>query len=72
MIIFFTYHAPAKEIHMTMLFCESFMKTLKSNEADLKNYQTTLHVLENIPRFIEEIYTKKRVHGSLGCISPEK
>lgn len=34
-------------------FAESFFKTLKSNEVDLKHFETIIDVLENVPRFLE-------------------
>lgn len=51
---------------------ESFMKTLKINEVYMWEYKTYLDVLERVPRFIEEVYNKKRPHSSLGYLSPEE
>jgi len=51
---------------------ESFMKTLKDNEVYMWSYETYLDVLESLPYFIEEVYNKKRVHSSLGYVTPEE
>lgn len=53
-------------------FAESFMRTLKVEQVDLYSYKTILDVLENVPNFLEEVYNKKRVHSSLGYLTPEE
>ncbi len=53
-------------------FMESFFKTLKAEEVYLTEYETLEDVKKNIPRFIEEMYNKKRRHSSLGYYSPEE
>jgi putative transposase len=51
---------------------ERFMRTLKQEEVYLANYETYLDVVDNLPRFIEEVYNKKRVHSGLGYQTPSE
>lgn len=51
---------------------ESYMKTLKYDEIYMFNYETYLDVVENVPKFIEEVYNQKRLHSSLNYLSPKE
>ena len=48
------------------------MKTLKDNDIYMWAYETILDVIDRVPYFIEEVYNKKRLHSSLGYVSPEQ
>jgi len=46
------------------------MKTLKSEEVYLRQYRDQEEARACIQRFIEEVYNGKRLHSSLGYLSP--
>ena len=51
---------------------ESFMKTLKTEEVHINEYRGFTDAQNNIERFIELVYNKKRLHSSLGYQTPEE
>ena len=51
---------------------ERFMRTLKQEEVYLANYETYLDVIENLPKFIEEVYNEKRVHSGIDYLTPNE
>lgn len=53
-------------------FAESFIKTLKYEEVYLWEYETFDEAHKNIKKFLEVVYNKKRVHSSIGYVTPEE
>jgi transposase InsO family protein len=49
---------------------ESFFKTLKMEEVDLKEYESFADAQANLEEFIEQVYNRKRLHSSLGYVPP--
>jgi putative transposase len=51
---------------------ESFMKTLKHEERHAHEYDTLKDVRERLPRFVDDIYNRKRLHSALRYLTPEE
>ncbi len=51
-------------------YAERFMRTIKEEEVDLSDYQDFADARNQIGRFIEDVYNLKRIHSSLGYLTP--
>lgn len=49
---------------------ESFMKTLKTEEVSINEYETFVQAKEQIDRFIDIVYNNKRLHSALDYATP--
>ena len=51
-------------------YAERLMRTIKEEEVDLSEYRNFREAYEQIEEFLEEVYMKKRIHSSLGYLTP--
>lgn len=51
-------------------YAERFMRTIKEEEVDLSEYQSFADAFNQIGHFIEDVYNVKRIHSSLGYLTP--
>jgi transposase InsO family protein len=51
-------------------YAERFIRTLKEEEVDLSEYFDYQDALSQIGRFIDDVYMTKRIHSSLGYLTP--
>ncbi len=51
-------------------YAERLMRTIKEEEVDMSEYRTFAEATEQIRRFLERVYMQKRIHSSLGYLTP--
>ena len=51
-------------------YAERLIRTIKEEEVNLSEYQDFADALSQIGHFVEEVYQKKRIHSSLGYLTP--
>lgn len=51
--------------------CESFMRTLKTEEIRASSYRNMEDLRDSLAEFIDEYYNRNRLHSALGYLSPE-
>ena len=53
-------------------YAERLIRTLKEEEIDLSDYEDFADALQRIGQFIEDVYMTKRIHSSLGYLTPQE
>jgi putative transposase len=51
-------------------YAERLIRTIKEEEVDLSDYQDFADAYQQIGRFLEDVYNTKRIHSSLGYLTP--
>jgi transposase InsO family protein len=51
-------------------YAERLMRTIKEEEVDLSEYRHFADAQVRIGRFLEDVYMTKRIHSSLGYLTP--
>jgi transposase InsO family protein len=51
-------------------YAERLIRTIKEEEVVLSDYRDFAEARSQIGRFLEEVYTQKRIHSSLGYLTP--
>ena len=51
-------------------FAERLMRTIKEEEVDLSEYADFHDAYQRIGRFLEDVYTRKRIHSALDYLTP--
>ena len=51
-------------------FAERLMRTIREEEIDLTEYRDFADALRQLGRFLDDVYNRKRIHSSLGYLTP--
>jgi transposase InsO family protein len=53
-------------------YAERLMRTIKEEEVDLTEYEDFADALRQLGRFLDDVYNRKRIHSSLGYLTPSE
>jgi putative transposase len=53
-------------------YAERLMRTIKEEEVDLTEYRNFAEAYQQIENFLEDVYMEKRIHSSLGYLTPSE
>ena len=53
-------------------YAERLIRTIKEEEVDLSDYQDYNDARRQLGRFLDEVYIHKRIHSSLGYLTPDE
>ena len=53
-------------------FAERLVRTIKEEEVDLSDYRDFAEARGQIGHFIDAVYNVKRIHSSLGYLTPQE
>lgn len=53
-------------------YAERLMRTIKEEEVDLTEYEDFADASRQLGRFLDEVYNRKRIHSSLGYLTPSE
>ena len=51
-------------------YAARLMRTVKEEEVDLSEYEDFADAMSGLGRFLDDVYNRKRIHSSLGYLTP--